>query len=192
MHIAAHQPTSGKVSTYQAPEPMERVEYHVGGDGVVWERDSRPFFMTTPAQMFQFMAQNATFDGIPNPNYDPARIEPSGFIPQADKPLLRQIENLGKEAGIEWLYSFEKMGGVNRFRRSHEGFEMSFDNGSPDKVLTPEGSYSFGSSVSRSDSPGRFMQLLEKHFEIETVIPKKSYIPEYSITGPLLRLTPKK
>jgi len=35
------------------------------------------------------------------------------------------------------------------------------------------------------------MQLLEKHFEIETVISKKGSIPEYSITGPLLRLTPK-
>lgn len=191
MQISANPPASLKVSPYQTPEALDRVEYQLGADGVVWERDSRPFYIKTPAQMMQFMAQTATFDGLPNPNYDPENSEPSGFIPQTDKPFLGQVEKLGKEAGIEWFYSFKEMGGVNRYWRSHEGFEMSFDNGSPQKILTPEGSYSFGSSSSKSDAPERFMQLLEKHFEIETVIPKKGYIPEYSITGPLLRLTPK-
>ncbi|MBX3169704.1 MAG: hypothetical protein KF760_20040 [Candidatus Eremiobacteraeota bacterium] len=170
-------------------EPKDLVDIQFNRPGLAIQLDHS--YHSDPAlKLLSLMAGRASFEGVANPNYK-FDAESSGSIPESDKPFLDRVTSLGKEAGIDWFYSFEKMGGCNGSRRSHDGFEMSFDNGTPNEILTPNGQYSFGSSSMNSNATQRFHELLRRDFEVETVVPQKDYIPQYSITGPLLRFTPK-
>jgi hypothetical protein len=87
------------------------------------------------------------------------------------KKILDKIRELYVEAGGEPYYKPEDWG-LNEFGKSKRGVEISFDYGTPQDMLTPDGYYVILGS-NRCGDLNEFWELFTKEFEIEIVVPKR-------------------
>jgi len=103
-------------------------------------------------------------------------------ILEKDKRILEIIRDLYRQSGGNPLYKPEDFGGLNEYYKSKSGkYEVSFNYGVPQKLYTPDGSYTIlGSSVVGNLS--LFWKLFCDTFAIDIIKPARDdSITDYAI-----------